>query len=160
MKRAMKPLIATPDDVWRIEECARLCCEEHGEERVGGPLNWPHYRDFWIDLIERGDGVIFYHEDERGMMVGGFGGGISIEPITGIPRAVQLFHYYKPEWRGSVSVRRLVREFEKWSGERCGSMPRNHTLPLLDTNNPKTARFMRAMGYVPQSETWIKRFLQ
>ena len=80
----MSPLLtARSDDVFRIEECARLCCEEHGEERCGGPLNWPHYRDFWIDLIERGDGVIFYHEDEHGMMVGGFGGMLSIRIKAG-----------------------------------------------------------------------------
>ena len=112
-------LIATPDDVWRIEECARLCCEEHGEERCGGPLNWPHYRDFWIDLIERGDGVIFYHEDEHGMMVGGFGGAVMTEPITGKLRAAQMFHYYKPEWRGRISIRRLVKDFEAWAKTRA-----------------------------------------
>ena len=155
----MSPLLtARSDDVFRIEECARLCCEEHGEERCGGPLNWPHYRDFWIDLIERGDGVIFYHEDEHGMMVGGFGGATFTEPITGLMRAAQMFHYYKPEWRGKVSIRKLVREFEKWAAVRAGGKPFNTTMPLLDTNNPKTELFLRALGYAPQSASWIKRF--
>lgn len=150
----MTPHICQPSDVPRIELCARLCCEEHGEARVGGKLNWPHYRNFWMDLIERGDGIIFYHENEEREMVGGFGGGCFTEPITGALRAAQLFHYYRPEWRGKVSVRGLLRAFEQWAKGR-GCM--NITMPVLDTNNQKIRPFLTVLGYSQQQECWIKR---
>lgn len=107
----------TVDDVERIRECATLCCLEHGDYKLGGPLNWEHYKKVWEGIIASGDGTIFAYEKEDGEFVGGLGCRHYPNIHTGKLRAAQIFMYLKPEHRGALSISRLVNAFENWAIE-------------------------------------------
>ncbi len=141
----MRLFQATAEDVGRIEECATLCCLEHGEERTGGPFNWPHYRMAWETMIVNERAAMFlYEEPGSGDIVGGIGGIKYVNILTGKPRAAQVFLYVQPLFRGALSLSRLLNAFEMWAIEqRCHDV----LATLLDTMPPKTRLFYEHKEY-------------
>lgn len=149
----MKLFRAIISDVYRIEECARLCCQEHGRERMGGDLDWFGYRRCLEDALSNCNGAMWLYEDD-GRIVAGFCGGKFQEPLTGLWRATQIFLYAMPEYRGRISIRELFNRFEEWAAlNGC----KNIVMPLLDTMPPSTASLYKRLGYIPQQTNYLKR---
>lgn len=139
-------------DIPRIEECARECCAEHGENMVG-VLDWEHYRKRWELLYLTNNGVMFLYEDATGRIIGGIGVAKYQEPLTGRWRACQVFVYVKPEYRGQLSFSRMIRSIELWAIENgCLEI----TMPLLDTMPEKTEDYYVRKGYWPLQTLYVK----
>jgi GNAT superfamily N-acetyltransferase len=144
---------ATVDDVVRMMPCARLCCAEHGEERTGGPLNELHYEASWRKLIESNIGVMFLIEDDSQEVVAGIGGAKYQALLTGLSRCKQLFIYVRPDHRGKVSIRRLIRELEVWAVENQSD---DILMPLLDSMPIASKEVYERMGYRPLETEYRK----
>ena len=84
----MTLFLATAADVPRIEWCAKLCCEEHGQDVV--TLDWPYYCAFLMTVLNSGRGFMYLAEDD-GLIVGGIAAECGPQPLTGRLRANQLF---------------------------------------------------------------------
>jgi GNAT superfamily N-acetyltransferase len=140
----MKLFKAKVEDVPRMMKCARLCCEEHGAEVVGGHLDAEHYQHTWENMIAGGTGVMFLYED-NGKVVGGIGGAKYPALLSGKMRASQLFIYILPEYRGAMlSVRRLMKSLEIWAVENgCSDV----VMPLLETMPRRTQSVYVRFGY-------------
>lgn len=144
---------AQPVDVCRIKECAELCCAEHGEGRMGGQLNWGHYRDVLTNLVMSNHGAMWLYED-GGKIVAGLCGAIHTDPLTGLPRATRVFVYALPEYRGRPCMLGLMLRFEVWAREQgCTTI----TQSLLDTMPEATKRVYEKMGYAEQETIYLKR---
>jgi hypothetical protein len=143
-------------DVPRIRKCAEMCCREHGSERMGGELDWEHYLCFLLGLFAHNHAAMFLYED-AGEIVGGMAVGMARAPLTGLWLAQQIFLYAKPEYRGLISVRRLVRECEHWAKDVAGC--RNMVMPLLDTMPAKTEDFYLRLGYREQQTNYLKKLV-
>lgn len=151
----MRLFRAKPEDVPRIEECARMCCAEHGENAIGGHLNWDHYRSVLLGIIESGIGAMFLVEDENGKIVAGIAGAKYPAVLTGVMRTNQIFVYVQPEHRGKVSFRKLVGELEAWAVE---NSCRDIVMPLIDSMPMKTRDFYEHSGYNLMQTEYRKSF--
>ena len=117
----MKMLKACLADVPLIAECAREFCAKLGHE-----LDEEHYIRFWMNQIQIGGGVIFllYHDE---LVVGGIGGIVNRDPLSGKKVAVELFWYVKEQFRSGLWPIRLLSEFERWCGDSgCESVSMIH----------------------------------
>ena len=152
----MRMFRATADDVPRMIECAKLCCLEHGEAVLGGKLDAKHYEQTWCKLIESGIGVMFLVEDETGKIVGGIGGARYPTLLTGLERCTQLFVYVRPEYRGRISIRKLMRELEIWAVE---IRAHDICMPLLKSMPGSTRDVYEKMGYT-ETETQFRKTLE
>jgi GNAT superfamily N-acetyltransferase len=149
----MKLFRATANDVSRIAECARLCCEEHGEKRTGGALNWDWYEQILWGMLRQGLGAMWLYEDD-GRIVGGIAGREHTDPLTGRLRAARVFLYVLPEYRGQCSILRLMRLFEGWAREhKCQYVSQS----FLPTMPEATKRVYEALGYHEQETVFLKK---
>jgi GNAT superfamily N-acetyltransferase len=105
---------ATIDDVPRILECAR----EFTAILPDCPLDESHYSQFWRGALQSRAGIILLLEEDDGRVVGGIGGMIHPDLLTGRLCAVELFWYVKREHRRGLWPVRLLKGFEVWARRR------------------------------------------
>jgi hypothetical protein len=107
----MKITRAKLEDVPRIIECAR----EFTSKIPDCPLDDIHYVTQWNHFINNNIGVIFLLEDQTSAVLGGIGGLMHPDLLTGRKTAVELFWYIKEEHRRGTWPVRLLKEFEAWA---------------------------------------------
>ena len=142
-------------DIPRMMQCAKDCCEEHGEARLGGKLDEEFYAAEWSKLIASGGGVMFLAEDGSGRIFGGIGGAIGRVMLTGKMRAGLLFWYVEKSHRTGLTAIRLVKVFEDWAKERgCAQI----SMAVNEGMSDHSGKFYERRGY-EFAETFYRKFL-
>jgi GNAT superfamily N-acetyltransferase len=96
---------------------------------------------------------MFLIEDDLQEVVAGIGGATYPALLTGLDRCSQLFIYVRPDHRGKVSIRRLMRELEVWAVENKAD---DILMPLLDSMPIAAREVYERMGYRPLQTEYRK----
>jgi GNAT superfamily N-acetyltransferase len=143
----MNVIRATVDDVPRVVPCAAEFCKV-----LGWPLDGDGYVAHLKNVIQA-DGVIFLLEHE-GTVVGGLGGVLHSEPVSGKRMATELFWFVMPEFRRGTGPMRLLASFEKWGHDNGAQhicmLSMEHSMP------EEMDRLYRRLGYRKLETTYIK----
>jgi GNAT superfamily N-acetyltransferase len=143
---------ATVADVPRMMQCAKDCCDEHGEEVLGGKFDAEGYEAAWKALLA-GDGVMFLVEDATGKIVGGIGGATGLVTLTGKKRALSLFWYMDKAHRSGLTAIRLLDRFEQWAKD---SGCQQITMPINDGMSKSSGKVYERRGFTPIEVTYRK----
>ncbi len=135
----MTPFRAQLKDVPRILECARQFTS-----LLGIPLDEAAYTQFWRQNLLSGGGAIWLLEADA-VVVGGIGGILKRNPLTGLISAVESFWYVKPEYRGGLSAIRLHACFERWAEEQGAD---DVNMIFMEKSMPEAVRsYYQKVGY-------------
>lgn len=139
---------ATVDDVPRVETCAAEFCAA-----LGWPLDRAGYLGYLRSVVENGSGALLLLEDD-GVVVGGIGGTLQNEPVSGHKLAVELFWFVQPKYRGTTGPLRLLAAYERW-GQESGA---DHICMIsMENSMPEEMdRLYRRLGYRKLETTYIK----
>ncbi len=145
----MQPFRATLKDVPRILVCAR-----EFTALLGIKLNEPHYVAYWRQNLLSGCGAMFLLEHER-LVVGGIGGTLIQQPLTGDKVAVEAFWYVKEEQRGGSASLRLHSAFEEWGwSEGADSV----AMIFMEASMPQRLKgYYQRRGYDLLETVWQKK---
>jgi GNAT superfamily N-acetyltransferase len=139
----------TVDELPSILPCADEFCKV---------LNWPLSGDkflgFLSGLITRERGVVITAKDEAGVVIGGVGGKLDDEPISGQPVAVEIFWFVTASHRGGTLGIRLLLAFEKWAKEQGAA---HVCMVKMENSMPEAVdKIYQRLGYRKLETTYIK----
>lgn len=133
-----------------------LCIEGGGmfsdEGKLPGGFIPEVFRDTWMNLIDRGIGVIFGSFGDDGVIHGALGAVKCPDPFNGDLICVENFWYVIPEYRGSGI--RLLKQFEAWAKEQGAK--RVAMIHLLQLSPKELEHLYIRLGYQPIEVNYIK----
>lgn len=138
----------------RSDEVAKMA---PGGRAFAASLDWPFdeagYLAYFKQLVDSGVGVVFFLEDGDSV-VGGIGGTIQKEPISGRTVAIESFWYVFPDFRRGMGPIRLLQAFEHW-GFAQGA---HHVcmIAMAKSMADEIDRLYARLGYSKLETTYIK----
>lgn len=130
---------------WEILEILPLIEKFDAESGYGYGIDKQEFVDSWVNLIRSKQGIIIA-KFKDGRIVGALGAVTQRAPWSTQIKAQEAFFWIEPEFRGSPSSARMVKNYIQWATSL--GIKRIQIVALCSTDTKdKVGQFYEAMGF-------------